>query len=195
MKKEFRKQELLKIAYELFITKGYEKTSVDEIIEKAKIAKGTYYYYFESKEQTLEEVVNMMIDNGVRKAKEVLNSKLPLENKFIGIILSLRPNVDEINVQNAIHFPENVTMHKKVNEKIIDEATPLLIQLVEEGKKTGLFNCDNVKERIKMLLIMSNELFDESKDSKRYALIYIETGEKMLGAKAGTLDFVKELIR
>ena len=180
MKKEFRKQELLKIAYELFITKGYEKTSVDEIIEKAKIAKGTYYYYFESKEQTLEEVVNMMIDNGVRKAKEVLNSKLPLENKFIGIILSLRPNVDEINVQNAIHFPENVTMHKKVNEKIIDEATPLLIQLVEEGKKTGLFNCDNVKER---------------KDSKRYALIYIETAEKMLGAKAGTLDFVKELIR
>lgn len=34
MKKEIRKKELIKIAYELFITKGYENTSVDEIIEK-----------------------------------------------------------------------------------------------------------------------------------------------------------------
>ena len=54
MKKgERRKQELLKIAYKMFITKGYENTSVDDIIEAAGIAKGTYYYYFESKEQTL----------------------------------------------------------------------------------------------------------------------------------------------
>ena len=48
MKKgEKRKQELLKIAYKMFLSKGYENTSVDEIIEEAGIAKGTYYYYFE----------------------------------------------------------------------------------------------------------------------------------------------------
>ena len=47
MKKgEKRKLDLLKTAYEMFITRGYENTSVDEIIEKAGIAKGTYYYYF-----------------------------------------------------------------------------------------------------------------------------------------------------
>ena len=66
MKKgEKRKKELLKIAYDMFITQGYENTSVDEIIEKAQIAKGTYYYYFQSKEQTLEEVIDMMIDNEI----------------------------------------------------------------------------------------------------------------------------------
>ena len=63
MKKgERRKLELLQIAYRLFLTRGYENTSVDEIIEEAGIAKGTYYYYFESKEQMLEEVIGMMID-------------------------------------------------------------------------------------------------------------------------------------
>ena len=45
-KGERRKQELLEIAYRMFITRGYENTSVDEIIEEAGIAKGTYYYYF-----------------------------------------------------------------------------------------------------------------------------------------------------
>ena len=64
MKKgEKRKKMLLKIAYDMFLTNGYENTSVDEIIEKAQIAKGTYYYYFKSKEQMLEEIIDMMIDN------------------------------------------------------------------------------------------------------------------------------------
>ena len=44
MKKgERRKQELLQIAYRMFVEKGYDNTSVDEIIAEAGIAKGTYY--------------------------------------------------------------------------------------------------------------------------------------------------------
>ena len=43
-KGEKRKQELLTIAYRMFSTRGYENTSVDDIIEEAGIAKGTYYY-------------------------------------------------------------------------------------------------------------------------------------------------------
>ena len=50
---EKRKQELLKIAYDMFLSRGYEDTSVDDMIEAAQIAKGTYYYYFSSKEQML----------------------------------------------------------------------------------------------------------------------------------------------
>ncbi|MBE6494728.1 MAG: helix-turn-helix transcriptional regulator, partial [Methanosphaera stadtmanae] len=55
----------------MFLTKGYENTSVDEIIEKAQIAKGTYYYYFQSKEQMLEEVIDMMIKNEVKMAEQI----------------------------------------------------------------------------------------------------------------------------
>ena len=69
IKKEIRKKELLNIAYKLFMTKGYENTSVDEIIAEAKIAKGTYYYYFESKEATLEKVIEMMIEEECKKRK------------------------------------------------------------------------------------------------------------------------------
>ena len=61
-KGERRRRELLRIAYRLFIEKGYENTSIDEIIAAAGIAKGTYYYYFPSKEATLEAVVDMMMN-------------------------------------------------------------------------------------------------------------------------------------
>ena len=87
MKKgEKRKQDLIQIAYRLFVSRGYEHTSVDEIIAEAGIAKGTYYYYFESKEQMLEDVIGMIpalsasltVWAGSRAAVPLLGSCFPL---------------------------------------------------------------------------------------------------------------------
>ena len=89
MKKgEKRKQELLKIAYDMFLSRGYEDTSVDEIIEAAQIAKGTYYYYFPGKEQMLEEVIGMMIENETEAARQIMESDIPVPQKIAGIITS-----------------------------------------------------------------------------------------------------------
>lgn len=194
MKKSLRKNFLTEIAYKLFITKGYESTSVDEIVTQAKIAKGTFYYYFESKEQILEEVINFMINNEVENAKKILTSDLSIENKLVGIVLTLRPRIDEEEIKNIVHHHENVIMHKKINEKIIDEATPLLSEVIRQGVKENLFKCDSIEERVKLILIMSNELFDGSNNNYKYTLVFIDTVEKMLGAKPGTLNFIKKLI-
>ena len=102
MKKgERRKQELLQIAYRMFISRGYENTSVDEIIAEADIAKGTYYYYFETKEQMLEEVIGMMIDQEMETASRILQAEIPVPQKIIGIISSLRPTQEESPIEGA----------------------------------------------------------------------------------------------
>ena len=90
MKKgEKRKQDLLKIAYDMFLSHGYENTSVDEIIEKAQIAKGTYYHYFKSKEQMLEEVIEMMIEREAEAAKQIIEMDIPVPQKIAGILSSV----------------------------------------------------------------------------------------------------------
>ena len=198
IKKEIRKKELLNIAYKLFMTKGYENTSVDEIIAEAKIAKGTYYYYFESKEATLEKVIEMMIEEECKKANEILQSNLSVQEKILGIIISMRPNTEELKIQEAINIPENIVMHQKINKKIIEVITPLLTEVIEEGKKQNIFDCDNVKERIEIILIITNNLFDANEQNSRklniYIEIFIDLIEKLLGAKKGTIDFAKKLI-
>lgn len=198
IKKEIRKKELLNIAYKLFMTKGYENTSVDEIIAEAKIAKGTYYYYFESKEETLEKVIEMMIEEECKKANEILQSNLSVQEKILGIIISMRPNAEELKIQKAINIPENIVMHQKINKKIIEVITPLLTEVIEEGKKQNIFDCDNVKERIEIILIITNNLFDANEQNSRklniYIEIFIDLIEKLLGAKKGTIDFAKKLI-
>ena len=194
MKNNERKQELLKIAYNMFLMKGYDNTSIDDIINEAKIAKGTYYYYFESKEEILEEVINMMINDEVTSAKEILKMPISIPEKLVRIITSLRPKKNEQEIQNTLNKKDNIVMHEKINNRIIEEAVPLLEQVVMEGIENKIFNCTHIKERLKMLLIMSNELFDNDEPNMNQVEVFIDTAEKMLGAKEGTLEFIKMLI-
>lgn len=196
MKTENRKKDIVKKAYELFITKGYENTSVDDIIAKAKIAKGTFYYHFDSKEQMLEEVVNMMIASGVERAKEIIKQDMKIEEKLVYTILALRVTPEEQSLQDVIHEKENIVLHKKTNDRIIEEAVPLLSQIARQAKKEGLFTCDdNIEERVRMTLILSNEMFDHNETNKKQILVFIDTLEKIYGAKPGSLSFITKLIR
>ena len=103
MKKgERRKQDLLNIAYRMFIEKGYENTSVDDIIIEAGIAKGTYYYYFESKEATLEAVIEMMIEKAENVAKAALMNPVPIPQKLASVVYAFQPNKDEVVITDVL---------------------------------------------------------------------------------------------
>lgn len=195
MKKNERKQKLLQIAYTMFLNKGYDNTSIDDIISEAKIAKGTYYYYFSSKEETLEEVINMMINEEVIEAKKILDMPISTPEKLVCVITSLRPKIDEQEIKNTLNKKENIIMHEKINNRIIEEAIPLLEQVINEGIQKKIFNCNHIKERLRMLLIMSNELFNDGTFDINEIEVFIDTAEKMLGAKQGTLEFIKLLIQ
>lgn len=193
-KGEKRKQELLKIAYSLIISKGYEETSIDEIIAKAQIAKGTFYYHFKSKEEMLEALINMMITEQTERAKQILSSPLPIPQKAVAIITSFRPNMDEATIQDALNKKENIVLHEKINKRVIDEAVPILSQVVEEGIAQGILECDNINERVRMTLIISSDMFDHRSFTSADIDVFIDAVEKILGAKKDTFGFIRQLI-
>jgi AcrR family transcriptional regulator len=55
---EERRNEILDTAETLFFTKGYGKTTVNDILQAIGIAKGTFYYYFKSKEEVMDAVLS-----------------------------------------------------------------------------------------------------------------------------------------
>lgn len=195
MKKgERRKQDLLNIAYRMFIEKGYENTSVDDIITEAGIAKGTYYYYFESKEATLEAVIEMMIEKAEIVAKAALMNPVPIPQKLASVVYAFQPNKDEVVITDVLERKENIVMHDKIGKKIVEVAVPILSDIVREGIAQGIFACTNVEERVKMLLIMSQNMFDYGAYSNKDIEVYVDMLEKSLGAKEGTMSFISEFL-
>ena len=197
MKKgEKRKQDLIQIAYRLFVSRGYEHTSVDEIIAEAGIAKGTYYYYFESKEQMLEDVVGMMLQAEAEKAEKVLHADLSVPEKIVGIIASVHPAQEEQTIEAALHRPENVLMHNKARERMFDLIVPILSRAAGEGVEKGMFVCDHIPERVREIMILSSDLFDGYNSFSPAVIdVFIDTVEKILGAEPGTMGFIRALIR
>ena len=178
----------------MFITKGYENTSIDDIIAEAGIAKGTYYYYFESKEQTLEEVIGMMIAKEAGAAASILEADIPVPQKIVGIIASIRPTPEELPIEGALMQPENIIMHQKIKRRIVEEVVPLLTKAVEEGVEQGIFSCENIPERVRMMLVLSNEIFDEGNFTPADIDVFIDITEKILGAEKGSMAFIRNLI-
>ena len=193
-KGERRKKELLKIAYRMFIEKGYDNTSVDEIIAEAGIAKGTYYYHFPSKEATLEAVIDMMIAEEAERAKAVISAPIPVLQKIVAVIMTMRPQQEESGIANTLERRENIVMHEKVNSRLLEVTAPILTEVVKEGVSQGIFDCTNIEERVKMVLFMCQRIFDSGSFSERDIEVFIDMTEKTLGAQTGTMGFIKGLI-
>jgi AcrR family transcriptional regulator len=62
MSREDRKQDILRVAAEVFTQKGYRPTTIDTLVEAAGISKGLFYIYFDSKKQAFIELIESYFD-------------------------------------------------------------------------------------------------------------------------------------
>lgn len=73
-KREATRQDILTAARSLFSDKGYDATSVDDVALAANVAKGTFYYHFNSKDELLHALQEMMIEEFSAHAREKLSA-------------------------------------------------------------------------------------------------------------------------
>lgn len=71
-KGEEKRQEMLTVAERLFCLKGYEATSVQDILDVLQISKGGFYHHFASKEAVLESLFTRRAQNALKEAEEAL---------------------------------------------------------------------------------------------------------------------------
>lgn len=197
---EERKHEILYIAKELFIEKGYENTSIVNILEKVGIAKGTLYYYFTSKEEILDAIIDRISEKIFYKAQEISKDpSLSVQEKILGVVMSLNIEDDkEKKIVNNIHNPQNLLMHQKQFDSIIDNVVPILTKVICEGIEKGIFNTDYPLETVEMILIYTQTVFDSNnnlsmEETLRKISAFIVNLERLLGAEKGSFDFIKQV--
>lgn len=130
-----RKNEIIDTAAKLFVTKGYEQCSVNDILNTIGIAKGTFYHYFKSKEDVLDAVIDKTSSRLSEKITMVAdNSELAPEDKILHVFLSMRVDekIEELLIEE-MHKSENALMHQKSLVSSVNILTPILTQIVSEG--------------------------------------------------------------
>jgi AcrR family transcriptional regulator len=80
-KKEETKERIFKVALKLFKHNGFNDTTIDEIAEKADVAKGTFFNYFPRKEAVLSYLPELWIEEAEDKAQAIMESAGPAGQK------------------------------------------------------------------------------------------------------------------
>lgn len=186
-----RRNEILDVANKLFITKGYEKCTIVNILEAVGIAKGTFYYYFKSKEEVLDALIDRLSSTAVQRAEEVVSNEnySPLM-KLLHVILSMRieSGVDEGFIE-SLHQSGNSLMHQKSLNTMVTKISPLLTRVVEEGVEQGVFASEYPREYMQIFLTSSIVLLDQGifqVQPEEQAIVFralISLLEKMLGVE------------
>jgi AcrR family transcriptional regulator len=197
---EERRNEILDVAYSLFSEKGYDSTSVADILAKTGIAKGTLYYHFKSKEAIMDGLIERILSGMLEKAKIVaLDPSLTVYEKLLHTVRSLHLEKEEgKEILNHIHKPQNALMHQKQLQALVQGVTPILSSILEEGIGQNLFSSPYPYESAEMLLIYSQIAFDHLQPSSeeetlRKISAFICNMERILNAKPGSFSCMTQL--
>lgn len=133
------KERILEAAKKRFLNAGFYKTSVEELANELGMSKKTIYKYFQSKEEIIETLIFMLLNQMIIKVEEEINSGKNAVEKFGSIL--------KIIIKNVMAFGDRwVSDLQRFTPKLwnkIDEFRAKLIlknltKIVEQGKNEGL---------------------------------------------------------
>jgi AcrR family transcriptional regulator len=196
---DIRRGEILAAARELFQSQGYQNTSVDAIIRKAGVAKGTFYYYFQSKEDILAALVHQLVLQMVEQARIIAaDPTLPTLDKVRLMLRGQETQVASAEVMDDLHLPENRELHERINVETILEFGPIMADVVAQGIREGVFHVENPLETVQFLLagsqfLMDSGLFEWTPEERAARAKAMQTViERALGAEAGSFAFLSD---
>lgn len=159
---EVRKSELVDCAQDLFLTKGYEETTVADIIARAGVSKGGFYHHFLSKEELLDALVARMSDAIIANARDVLDDEkldaLTKLNRFMARSQQwkVRATPELRGIYMLIASPANAPLYQRMVDAALKAVGPELTKLVEQGVREKIFDVPYPDIVAEMLMHIAN---------------------------------------
>ena len=204
------KVKILETAHLFFSEKGYDKTSVNDIIKKLGISKGAFYHYYKSKDEVLDDIIMDYTTEVVEMLYEIAyDSSLNGLEKY----KKMFTETESRRKKNAIRFSfltrfflneENLLFRHRYTEKILELTKPPFIHILQQGVKEGLFIINDPEETAELIMRLGNmyrtkiAILNLSLKDHPNNLLKIQniiefsqdTVEKLLGLDSGVLNFI-----
>lgn len=205
-----RHAEFLAVAQRLFYQRGYEQTSVQAIIDAVGVAKGTFYHYFDSKEDLLDELVEGMLGAQLRElepliADPALDALTKLNRLFAQSNSWKLENRDLMKeVARVLYRSRNARLLNRVRAESLARVSPVMAQIIQQGVDEGVFEVEHVDETAEILISLGDALSsaigplmlgddtDETRiaAAERKVSAYERALERLLAAPRGSIQLL-----
>lgn len=136
---------LLSAATKLFAQKGFDRTSVQEIVEAAGVTKGAMYHYFDSKDDLLSEIYGRVLRLQTEQLEKVAATEAPVRDRLrqaaVDVVVSTIENLDDTTIfLQSMHqlSPDKSKAVRAERRRYHDRFR----SLIEEGERAGVFRTD-----------------------------------------------------
>lgn len=195
---EHKKQEIVKIAFQLFMINGYETTSIQDIMKAAKISKGAMYHYFACKEDILDDVLNYLIDTDMKRFTPIINdTNLSALEKLVAL-MSNEPTEIPQEIQEANEYiktrPVSIFDYR-ARELSKNRSIPALADIIKQGISSGEFCTSHPEDMATFIYVSGQEMaswlgtLDKSAALEKIS-IFIGLIEYCLGLNKEQYDFL-----
>ena len=191
-----RRGELLAAAERLFYTKGYEKTSVQDILDATNFSKGGFYHHFDSKLAVLEAICELRArecgELARRAAQETQGTAADKLNAvFHDSAIFSSGNQGFISLMIQVAYREDgALMRERMKQRQLESMQDVLAGLLLEGVKTKAFFVTDIEGSAQLLLRLYLTFTDEA----AFLLAQEESEERLMEALLGKLNLYRTAI-
>jgi AcrR family transcriptional regulator len=157
-KADERRTEILDAAQGLFMIRGYDATTVNELINAVGISKGAFYHHFSSKDDVLRALVWRLAEQGLAAVSPLFEREdlTPLEKLkafFEDGQQYRKENSDALrSIIRVLFREENLRLRLQSAEQMTEIIVPRLGRVLEEGAKLGEFEIEDPDETARLVL-------------------------------------------
>ena len=169
MKKgDIKRAQILDVAEKLFFEKGYDRTSVQDILDALQLSKGGFYHYFDAKDSVLRAVserraqarfdrLNAELYGARRRSVDRLNLLLGMANLF-----ETEEPPFAAMLMKLCYLDRDAAMLTHRRRVLVDRLLPYLNDVIGEGIADGSFHSRHPMEIGRLLLLLACDVDDEA---------------------------------
>lgn len=148
--KESVKERIVEAAWELFYEKGYDNTTMEDIIKLSDTSKGSFYYYFDSKDSLLA-TLSTLLDDKYSKLQEDMNPNMNSFDKLMYLNYKMHQFMEQKTNFELLASLYSSQLTTKGEPHLLDQNRKyykLISEIVEEGQKNGQISSEKTVSEI-----------------------------------------------
>ncbi|MGF7146137.1 AcrR family transcriptional regulator [Anaerotaenia torta] len=139
-RRDDKKKAIMQTALELFDQYGFEKVSMTDIAEKARVSRASIYNFFESKDNLRRIIIKDILDDSVGKVQKLLEEQCSFIDKISEYI---KIRTWYYGKHSLKFFFDTVESDPELRQYLDDFTAihrQLLMKFIDEGKQSGVFS-------------------------------------------------------